>query len=177
MRRYNGRFGSHSLMHPSGFVAAAEQYTSNSWKRMLFYAGVQGKHQSIKLHDKPCGERKAVRTPEAKRRLTIATLDCMTESSFPHAAGYAMQAPAPAAKKRPALASIDAAAQRMPAAGGAAKPAAGGAGGKGGGKSIEQIYQKKTQLEHILLRPDSYSEYRPHAELHSWRARLVFVDS
>ena len=24
------------------------------------------------------------------------------------------------------------------------------------GKSIEQIYQKKTQLEHILLRPDTY---------------------
>mmetsp|Transcript_10168 Transcript_10168/g.13271 ORF Transcript_10168/g.13271 Transcript_10168/m.13271 type:complete len:117 (-) Transcript_10168:338-688(-) len=26
-------------------------------------------------------------------------------------------------------------------------------------KTIEQIYQKKTQLEHILLRPDTYSEY------------------
>lgn len=26
----------------------------------------------------------------------------------------------------------------------------------GGGKSIEDIYQKKTQLEHILLRPDTY---------------------
>lgn len=26
-------------------------------------------------------------------------------------------------------------------------------------KSLEQIYQKKTQLEHILLRPDSYSEW------------------
>lgn len=25
-------------------------------------------------------------------------------------------------------------------------------------KTLEQIYQKKTQLEHILLRPDSYSE-------------------
>ncbi|CAE8705663.1 unnamed protein product [Polarella glacialis] len=25
-----------------------------------------------------------------------------------------------------------------------------------GGKTIEQIYQKKTQLEHILLRPDTY---------------------
>ena len=24
------------------------------------------------------------------------------------------------------------------------------------GKTIEQIYQKKTQLEHILLRPDTY---------------------
>ena len=23
-------------------------------------------------------------------------------------------------------------------------------------KTIEQIYQKKTQLEHILLRPDTY---------------------
>lgn len=26
------------------------------------------------------------------------------------------------------------------------------------GKTIEQIYQKKSQLEHILLRPDTYSE-------------------
>ena len=25
-----------------------------------------------------------------------------------------------------------------------------------GGKTIEQIYQKKTQLEHILMRPDTY---------------------
>ncbi len=37
-----------------------------------------------------------------------------------------------------------------------------GGGGGGGGKSsnkrlsVERIYQKKTQLEHILLRPDSY---------------------
>ena len=28
-----------------------------------------------------------------------------------------------------------------------------------GKKSVEQIYQKKSQLEHILLRPDTYSEY------------------
>lgn len=26
-------------------------------------------------------------------------------------------------------------------------------------QSIEQIYQKKTQLEHILLRPDTYGEF------------------
>jgi hypothetical protein len=42
-----------------------------------------------------------------------------------------------------------------------AKPAAvaggAGAGAGAGGKAIEEIYQKKTQLEHILLRPDSYS--------------------
>ena len=33
-----------------------------------------------------------------------------------------------------------------------------GAGGGGSKKrlSIERIYQKKTQLEHILLRPDTY---------------------
>ena len=30
------------------------------------------------------------------------------------------------------------------------------AGKKKGGKTIEQMYQKKTQLEHILLRPDTY---------------------
>lgn len=28
-----------------------------------------------------------------------------------------------------------------------------------GGQTVEQRYQKKTQLEHILLRPDTYSEY------------------
>ena len=33
------------------------------------------------------------------------------------------------------------------------------AAGKGKGKTIEQIYQKKTQLEHILLRPDTYSTF------------------
>lgn len=27
---------------------------------------------------------------------------------------------------------------------------------KGNSKTIEEIYQKKTQLEHILLRPDTY---------------------
>ena len=27
--------------------------------------------------------------------------------------------------------------------------------GKKGGRTIEQIYQKKSQLEHILLRPDT----------------------
>lgn len=32
----------------------------------------------------------------------------------------------------------------------------GAPGGKSSGKSVEQIYQKKTQLEHILLRPDTY---------------------
>lgn len=30
-------------------------------------------------------------------------------------------------------------------------------GGKG--KTVEEIYQKKTQLEHILARPDTYSKY------------------
>ena len=29
----------------------------------------------------------------------------------------------------------------------------------GKSKTVEQIYQKKSQLEHILLRPDTYSEY------------------
>lgn len=35
-------------------------------------------------------------------------------------------------------------------------PAKTNVGGKGKGKTIEEIYQKKTQLEHILLRPDTY---------------------
>jgi len=29
-----------------------------------------------------------------------------------------------------------------------------------GKKTVEQIYQKKTQLEHILLRPDTYGEHK-----------------
>ena len=39
----------------------------------------------------------------------------------------------------------------------ASKPKAAGKA-KGGKKTIEQIYQKNTQLEHILLRPDTYGE-------------------
>lgn len=38
----------------------------------------------------------------------------------------------------------------------AKKPAAKKANNNGKSKSIEEIYQKKTQLEHILLRPDTY---------------------
>ena len=34
-------------------------------------------------------------------------------------------------------------------------PAAKKGKGKGKGRTIEQIYQKKSQLEHILLRPDT----------------------
>lgn len=30
------------------------------------------------------------------------------------------------------------------------------AAGPGGDKTIEEMYQKKTQLEHIILRPDTY---------------------
>lgn len=36
-------------------------------------------------------------------------------------------------------------------------PKASGNAGKGT-KTVEEIYQKKTQLEHILLRPDTYSK-------------------
>jgi hypothetical protein len=38
----------------------------------------------------------------------------------------------------------------------AAKSVAKGDGKK---KTVEEMYQKKTQLEHILLRPDTYSKY------------------
>lgn len=37
----------------------------------------------------------------------------------------------------------------------------GGGGSNVGGQTVEQRYQKKTQLEHILLRPDTYSECQP----------------
>jgi hypothetical protein len=33
---------------------------------------------------------------------------------------------------------------------------AGAAAPSADGRTVEQIYQKKTQLEHILLRPDTY---------------------
>lgn len=36
----------------------------------------------------------------------------------------------------------------------------GGSNSNGGGQTVEQRYQKKTQLEHILLRPDTYSKQR-----------------
>lgn len=44
------------------------------------------------------------------------------------------------------------------------------AGKSKAGKTIEQTYQKKSQLEHILLRPDSYSTYSPRAyhPFHAW---------
>ena len=33
----------------------------------------------------------------------------------------------------------------------------------GGARSIEETYQKKSQIEHILIRPDTYGECaRPH---------------
>ena len=35
----------------------------------------------------------------------------------------------------------------------------------GKSKTVEQIYQKKSQLEHILLRPDTYSKYIKCVEL------------
>lgn len=37
-----------------------------------------------------------------------------------------------------------------------AAPAAASKGGGGGKQAIEKMYQKKSQLEHILLRPDTY---------------------
>jgi hypothetical protein len=44
------------------------------------------------------------------------------------------------------------------------------AGPKGTGKqkTVEEMYQKKTQLEHILLRPDTYSKF-------SGEDRVAFV--
>ena len=35
-------------------------------------------------------------------------------------------------------------------------------------KTVEQIYQKKTQLEHILLRPDTYIGSIEHQQQHLW---------
>ncbi len=46
----------------------------------------------------------------------------------------------------------------LEAAAGSERPKEKGGGEKGGNKrlSVERIYQRKTQLEHILLRPDTY---------------------
>ncbi|XP_055732864.1 DNA topoisomerase 2-beta-like isoform X4 [Salvelinus fontinalis] len=64
-----------------------------------------------------------------------------------------------AAKKREeeAAAAAAAAAANGRGDGGKAEGGGGGAKKKGGDKmSVERVYQKKTQLEHILLRPDTY---------------------
>ena len=56
---------------------------------------------------------------------------------------------------------------------------AGDAGGGGGGRkklSVERIYQKKTQLEHILLRPDTYIgsvEKVTQVELILWFCQII----
>lgn len=42
-------------------------------------------------------------------------------------------------------------------------------------KKIEEIYQKKTQLEHILLRPDTYSKSSPHETHHSANDIVIFI--
>jgi hypothetical protein len=47
---------------------------------------------------------------------------------------------------------------------GAAKPAK----GNGKKKTVEEMYQKKTQLEHILLRPDTYSKFSQELLAHSF---------
>jgi hypothetical protein len=47
----------------------------------------------------------------------------------------------------------------------AAKPVAKGNGKK---KTVEEMYQKKTQLEHILLRPDTYSKFSQELVAHSF---------
>jgi hypothetical protein len=65
------------------------------------------------------------------------------------------------ASRKP-LAACSGNASRGGAAAGKAATKKGKAKGKGrgtSGKTVEQIYQKKSQLEHILLRPDSYSEW------------------
>uniref|UniRef100_A0A6Q2XF92 DNA topoisomerase 2 n=1 Tax=Esox lucius TaxID=8010 RepID=A0A6Q2XF92_ESOLU len=62
-----------------------------------------------------------------------------------------------AAKKREEEAAAAAAAANGRGDGGKAEGGGGGAKKKGGEKlSVERVYQKKTQLEHILLRPDTY---------------------
>ncbi|KAK6327637.1 hypothetical protein J4Q44_G00032820 [Coregonus suidteri] len=62
-----------------------------------------------------------------------------------------------AAKKREEEAAAAAAAANGRGDGGKAEGGGGGAKKKGGDKmSVERVYQKKTQLEHILLRPDTY---------------------
>jgi hypothetical protein len=59
-----------------------------------------------------------------------------------------------ASKPKKVLGDITAMAHAGAGAGATAGAAKAGAGGAS--KTVEQMYQKKTQLEHILLRPDSY---------------------
>ena len=48
-----------------------------------------------------------------------------------------------------------------------------GSAGKLGDRTIEQQYQKKSQLEHILLRPDSYGVCCVRARVLGGRLQLV----
>jgi len=61
-----------------------------------------------------------------------------------------------ASKSKKVLGDITAMAQAGAGAGAPAGAGAAKAGAGGASKTVEQMYQKKTQLEHILLRPDSY---------------------
>jgi hypothetical protein len=47
--------------------------------------------------------------------------------------------------------------------------------GNGKKKTVEEMYQKKTQLEHILLRPDTYSKFSQELLAHSFRE--TYLDS
>lgn len=53
-----------------------------------------------------------------------------------------------------------------------AKPVSKGNGKK---KTVEEMYQKKTQLEHILLRPDTYSKFPQELLAHSFPKRASIV--
>ncbi len=70
----------------------------------------------------------------------------------------AAAAPKPAAAKGAAKAKADPKPEVPPLGESHAQnnAVAGGSGAGGKGKAIEEIYQKKSQLEHILLRPDTY---------------------
>lgn len=88
-------------------------------------------------------------------RFTLKNADLLPVSSYLHflktlfdkEKEKAKAAKKEAAKKRPLNDDI------------ADLPEMGGGDGKPGGKkklSVERIYQKKSQLEHILIRPDTY---------------------
>lgn len=52
-----------------------------------------------------------------------------------------------------------------------------GSGARGGSKqAIEKMYQKKSQLEHILLRPDTYIGSVERVSENMWIAKKVEVE-
>eukprot|EP01051_Picozoa_sp_SAG22_P003910 SAG22_NODE_199_length_15450_cov_11.690704_6_plen_245_part_00 len=80
---------------------------------------------------------------------------------------------APKAKKAAASKKTPLSTSKAANSAAAAQPPASAAKAGGKGKAIEDMYQKKTQLEHILLRPDTVRLAPPHPQVCLFAAQTV----